>query len=78
MATKKERRVHQLQALRDRLKATKRCARCGASPGARGVLVLEQQLLEALERDEHGTIAQVVVCPTCLQVPAIILPDNGR
>jgi hypothetical protein len=78
MATKKERRVHQLQALRDQLKATQRCGRCGAPQDGRGVLVLEQQLLEALDRDEHGTITQVVVCPTCLQVPAIILPDNGR
>jgi bacterioferritin-associated ferredoxin len=76
MATKKDRRIHQLQALRDRLAAGMRCGRCGAPQDGRGVLVLQQEVLEALDRDEHGTITQVVVCPECLQVPAAILPAN--
>jgi hypothetical protein len=44
--------------------------------GGRGVLVLQRETLEALERDEHGTITHPVVCPECLQAPVVVLPPN--
>ncbi len=65
-----------MQALRDRLKGIQRCTRCGAMEGGRGVLVLQRETLEALERDEHGTITHPVVCPECLQAPVVVLPPN--
>ncbi len=77
--SKRERWKQQLQALRDRLKGIQRCRRCGAVEGSRGVLVLQREALEALQRDpDTGRIVQAVHCPTCLAVPMVLLPHNNR
>jgi hypothetical protein len=68
----------QISALRARLGRDHRCGRCGAPEGERGVLVVEPAALSALPRDESGALVEAIFCPGCLQVPAIILPHNGR
>ncbi len=68
----------QIKALSARLRRDHRCGRCGAPEGERGILVVQLDALEALPRDEAGALVEAVHCPGCLQVPAIILPHNGR
>ncbi len=78
MATKRGRWIHQLQALRDRLKGNQHCTRCGALPNQRGILIVEPAALNALQRDHAGNLVERVHCPACLVVPAVLLPANGR
>jgi hypothetical protein len=39
---------------------------------------VEPEALSALPRDGAGALVEAIHCPGCLQVPAIILPHNGR
>jgi hypothetical protein len=68
----------QLAALSARLRRDQRCGRCGAPEGERGVLVVQLDALNALPRDGAGNLVELVRCPGCLQVPAVLLPANGR
>jgi hypothetical protein len=68
----------QVQALSARLRRDQRCHRCGAPEGERGILVVELAALSALPRDDAGNLVERVHCPGCLQVPAVLLPANGR
>ncbi len=68
----------QLAALSARLRRDHRCGRCGAPEGERGILVVEPAALSALPRDEAGALVELVHCPACLVVPAVLLPANGR
>jgi hypothetical protein len=78
MGTRLQGWKRQLAALSARLRRDHRCGRCGAPEGERGVLVVELAALNALPRDGAGNLVERVHCPGCLQVPAIILPHNGR
>jgi hypothetical protein len=77
VATKRGRWIHQLQALRDRLKGNQHCHRCGALPNQRGILVLASGVLEQLPRDDDGRLIPFR-CPNCLEAPLVVLPANGR
>ncbi len=68
----------QLAALRARLAGDQRCGRCGALPTERGVLIVQLDALNALQRDHAGNLVERVHCPACLVVPAVLLPANGR
>ncbi len=68
----------QLAALRARLAGDQHCARCGALPNQRGILVVELAALNALPRDGAGNLVERVHCPACLVVPAVLLPGNDR
>jgi hypothetical protein len=68
----------QLAALSARLRRDQRCGRCGAPEGERGVLVVQLDALNALQRDHAGNLVERVHCPACLVVPAVLLPHNGR
>jgi hypothetical protein len=78
MGTRLQGWKRQLAALSARLRRDQRCHRCGAPEGERGVLVVQLDALNALQRDEAGALVERVHCPGCLQVPAVLLPHNGR
>ncbi len=68
----------QISALSARLRRDHRCGRCGALPNQRGVLVVQLEALNALQRDHAGNLVEAIFCPGCLQPPRILLPHNGR
>ncbi len=68
----------QIKALSARLRRDQRCGRCGALENERGVLVVQLDALNALQRDDTGALVEPVFCPGCLQPPAVLLPANGR
>ncbi len=78
MGTKLEGWKRQIKALSARLRRDQRCGRCGAPENERGILVVEPAALNALPRDGAGNLVELVRCPGCLQVPAVLLPHNGR
>jgi hypothetical protein len=78
VGTKLEGWKRQIKALSARLRRDQRCGRCGAPEGERGVLVVQLEALNALQRDHAGNLVERVHCPACLVVPAVLLPANGR
>ncbi len=77
MATKRGRWIHQLQALRDRLKGNQHCGRCGALPNQRGILILADGVLEKLPRRADGSL-EPFRCPGCLEAPLVVLPEGRQ